>query len=129
MFAKLQILQPSGTPVAMSATAFTADGTALLMPDAPITVSVLLLRVDLSFTLTKNAPLTPVGGLGGVYQWSVQFTAGDGIPPGLYALYALAYDGGGTLVGQAEINLLVGVSAPESEKKKKKKDKKAAKAK
>jgi|SRR5215471_10204912 hypothetical protein len=129
MFAKLQILQPDGSPTIHTATAFTADGTALLMPDGPITVSVLLLRVDLSFTLTKNAPLTPVGGLAGVYQWSVQFTAADGIPPGAYALYALAYDSGGTLVGQAEINLLVGVSAPESEKKKKKKGKKAAKVK
>jgi hypothetical protein len=127
MFAKLQILQPDGAPTVHTATAFTADGTALLMPDAPITVSVLLLRVDLSFTLTKNAPLTPVGGLAGVYQWSVQFTATDGIPPGAYALYALAYDFGGTLVGQAEINLLVGVAVPE--KKKKKKDKKAAKVK
>jgi hypothetical protein len=125
MFAKLQILQPSGTPIASSGTAFTADGTALLMPDAPITVSVLLLRVDLSFTLTKNAPLTPVAGLPGVYQWSVQFTASDGVPAGAYALYALAYDGGGSLVGQTEENLLVGLTGPETEKKKKKKGKKA----
>src|SRR5262245_47532314 len=107
MFAKLQILQPCGTPVATCATVFPADGTALLMPEAPITVTVLLLRVDLGFTLTKNAPVTPVGGLPGVHQWSVQFTAGDAIPPGAYALYALAYDGTNTLVGQAEVNLLV----------------------
>jgi hypothetical protein len=127
MFAKLQILKPNGTPTAAASTPFTADGTALCMPDAPITVSVLLLRADLSFTLPKNAPLTPVGGLPGVYQWSVQFTATDGIPPGDYALYALAYDGGGTLVGQAEINLLVGLVS--EKKKKKKKGKKAAKVK
>jgi hypothetical protein len=127
MFVKLQILEPNGSPNPTTGTTFTADGTALCMPDGAITVSVLLLRVDLGFTLTKNAPLTPVGGLGGVYQWSVQFTAGDGIPPGHYALYALAYDAGGTLVGQAEINLAVGV--PPAEKKKKKKGKKAAKVK
>src|SRR5262245_7811873 len=110
MFAKLQILKPNGTPTATASTTFTADGTALCMPDGAITVSVLLLRVDPSFTLPKNAPLTPVGGLPGVYQWSVQFTATDSISPGNYALYALAYDGGGTLVGQAEISLLVGMS-------------------
>jgi hypothetical protein len=103
MAVQLQILHPIAGESPLQG--FTANGTALCLGGEAITVKVLLLTLDLSFSLNKPAPLTPVGGLPGVNEWTVDFVPGDNIPDLPYALYALAYNNTNALVAETDITL------------------------
>jgi hypothetical protein len=123
MAVKVQILQPEADgPILQS---FTANGTALSLGGDTYTVNVLVLTLDLTFSLTKPANVAPVPGTPGVSEWTVSFVPGDNVPDLPYAVYALAYTNGQLV---AECDVTVG-NAIVLFKKKQKKGKKGSKKK
>jgi len=127
MAVQLQILQPAAGSEPEQV--FTTNGVVLCMGAGPVSVNVFLVMLDFSFSLTKPAVLTPVGGLPGVSEWTAGFTAGDGVPAGDFALYALAYDNTNALVADAEVTLDGGFIPFRKRKQKKTKTKKNGKKK